>query len=172
MRLPNWLEHPTVHSVLTNVGPDNHHRQPTALSAVNTTQVIPPLPGGPGVWDIAIPFDTLAVIFSLRSPHLGEAAGGMSGVTGIATRNSLDAATASLGGEGNLTSTSYSAMYAKAAAALNLSHKIFDSAGADISLTDIYLIATGPSTRVLRTQWTNYSAGNRTLSCYAELGLL
>jgi hypothetical protein len=171
MRLCDWLEHPTLHSVLSNVLPDQHHLRPSALSISNTALVVQPLPGGPGVWDISVPTDVVAAVLSLRSANLAELSGGMSGCIVVATRSSLDASSISLGGHGTISSAAYNAIYTKVAAALNLSHKIFDSAGADISLTDAYLTLTAPSTRVLRLQWTNYSAGLRTLDVRGEVAL-
>lgn len=172
MRLPDPLESPTLHAALTAIGAEDHHLRPDVVEAVNTSLSVAPLPFGPGQWDIAVPLDALVVLFSIRSAHLTEQAGGMAGVTGIATRSSLEASTASLGGHGVLASGAYNAIYAKASAALNLSHKVFSSAGADISLSDAYLTLTGPTTRVLRLLWTNYSAGYRTLNAWAEIGVL
>lgn len=161
------------HLGLANVTPNQHHFQPQVVSANNTTLSVPPLPGGPAIWDVVVPFDAQAVIFSLRSPWVTEAAGGNAGVTGVATRSSLDTTTASLGGDGTLSSTSYNAIYTKAAGALNLSHKVFNAgAGNTVALTEASLVQTGPSTRVFRTQWTNYGASLETLSAYLELGLL
>lgn len=172
MRLPDPLGQPTLHAALTAVGADDHHLRPDVVTASNTTQSIDPLPGGPGVWDIPVDLDAVVVLFSLRSPHVTEQAGGMAGVTGIATRSSLDAASASLGGSGTLSSTSYNAIYTKASGALNLSHKVFASTGADISLTEAHLVLTSATTRVLRLVWTNYSFGKRTLNARAEIGVL
>ena len=173
MRLPTTLEHPTLHAALTSVGVDQHHREPVNLEVINTTLSISPLPGGPGQWDIAIPFDTLAVVFSFRSPHVTELAGGVAGVVGLATRSQFDAATASLGGHGVIATTAYNATYAKAASALYLSHKVFNtSPGICIALTEIYLATTGPSTRVLRTIWTNFCAGYEVLNVQGEILVL
>lgn len=169
MRLDNWLEHPIVHSALTNVLPDQHHLRPSNLSVSNTSLLVYPLPAGPYDWDISVPYDTIAAVLTLRSANQTEQAGGQAGVVVIATRSSLDASSISLGGHGNLGSTAYNAIYSKASAALNLSHKVFSTTGGDISLTDCYLNATGPSTRVLRTSWTNYSFGLRTLDVRGEV---
>lgn len=172
MRLEDTLRHPTLHSALSNVLADQHHNAPINIEAGNTTLSVAPLPGGPGTWDIAIPYDTIAVVFSIRSNRTIELANGKSGVTGIATRSSLDAATAGLGGHALITTTAYAHTYTKASAALYLSAKIFDSTGADIALTDAYLAATGPSTRVFRTTWTNFGASYKTLNAWAELLVL
>lgn len=166
------LRHPTVHSALTNVSANQHHVQPSTLEVSNTTLSVSPLPGGPGQWDISVPLTTQAAIFSLRSNRTIALSSGKSGVTGIATRSSLEAATAGLGGHGTIASTSYAHVYAKSGGALYLSAKIFDSTGASIALTDCYLTLTGPTTRVLRTTWTNFAAGFRTLNCWAEIILL
>lgn len=171
MRLEDWVEHPTLHSALTNVLPDQHHRRPANLSVLNNTLTVYPLPGGPDDWDIAVPLETVAAVLHLRSAHLTEQSGGMAGVVVVATRSSLDASSFSLGGHGILTSGAYNAIYTKAAAALNLSHKVFSTGGADIALTECYLTLTGPSARVLRTTWTNYSAGLRTLDARGEVVL-
>ena len=171
MRTRSHLEHPTLHAALTNVLTDQHHRQPSNLSVLNNTLTVYPLPGGPNDWDIPVPLDTVAAIVSLRSAHLTEQAGGMAGVIVVATRSSLDASSFSLGGHGILVSGAYNAIYTKAAAALNLSHKVWSTGGADIALTEAYLTLTGPTTRVLRLTWTNYSAGLRTLDARGEVTL-
>lgn len=168
MRLDDYLEHPTLHSALTNVLPDQHHMRPSVLSFANTSLVVPPLPGGPGVWDVAMPLATVAAAVSLRSAHLAEGAGGMSGVLVIATRSQFEASSVSLGGTGVLGTAAYNAIYAKAASALNLSHKIFSSLGDDIALTEAYLTLTAPTTRVLRLVWINYGASNKTLDVRGE----
>jgi hypothetical protein len=172
MRLEDALEHPTMHSALTNVLSGDHHRAPYRIAISNTTLVVPPLPGGPSNWDVSVPEDVVGAIVSLRSARTVEMAGGNAGVVVIVTRSSIEASSFSLGGNATLASAAYNAIYTKAASALNLSHKVFSSGGADISLTEAYLTLTGPSTRVLRLTWTNYSAGNRTLDARGEVVLL
>lgn len=172
MRTQDLLRHALVHSAYSGVGVDDHHVQPTNVEVSNTTLVVPPLPGGPGQWDIPVAFDAQAVMFTFRSNRTVELASAKAGVIGVATRSSLDASTFSAGGDVSIGTTAYAAIYTKVGAALYLSHKIFDSAGADIALSDVYLAATGPSTRVLRTLWTNFSAGNRTLNVWGEVGVL
>lgn len=172
MRTESHIAHLLDHSGLANVTAEQHHIKPSNIEISNTALVVPPLPGGPSDWDISVPYDALVVLFQLRSNHTIELSNAKAGVVGIATRSSLQASTFSVGGHGTITSTAYAAFYSKVASALNLSHKVFDSAGADIALTEAYLTATGPSTRVLRLTWTNYSAGNRTLNVWGELGIL
>jgi hypothetical protein len=111
------------------------------------------------------------LIFSFRSNNTTAEGGGKAGVIGVANQNQLHTTTASLGGHGSITITAYNAIYSKRAAALNLSHKVFSSTGTDISLTSAYILFTGGNW-VLRTEWTNYSAGNRTLNVYGEIQLL
>jgi len=169
MRPRDWREIPELHSALENVGIDQHHIRPSNIEVSNTSLSVSPLPGGPGVWDIAVPFDAVAVMFNLRSLHSTDQGGGKAGVTGVAGRSSLDAATVSLGGHGTLASTSYNAAYSKAGGALYLSHKVFDASGnLVLALRDAYLTLTGPSTRVLRTEWTNFGSGYETLNCWGE----
>jgi hypothetical protein len=172
MRLEDELRHAIDHSVYSNIGVDDHHIKPSNIEVANTTLSVSPLPGGPNAWDISVPFDTKAVLFQFRSNRTIELAGAKAGLVGIATRSSLQATTASIGGDVLITTTAYAAIYSKVASALNLSHKVFSSAGDSISLTDAYLTLTGPSTRVLRLYWTNYSASFKTLNCWGELGLL
>jgi len=173
MRLNQPLRHLLSHSAYTNIGVDDHHDRPINIQVSNTVQVIQPLPGGPGVWDISVTLEASVVMFSFRSAHDCEpGAGGKAGVVGIATRNQLDAAAITLGGHGLPATTAYHAAYAKRAAALNLSDKIFSVGGDDIVLTDAYLTLTGPTTRVLRTTWTNYSAGNRTLDVRGQVQVI
>jgi len=172
MRPEDLLRHPTLHSAITNVLPDQHHVAPSNLEVSNTTLSVAPLPGGPGQWDVSVPLSTRAVIFSLRSNLTLELANAKSGVVGVSTWSSLEAATAGLGGHGVITTTAYAHTYAKAAASLYLSAKVFSSTGADIALTDAYLTLTGPTTRVWRTTWTNFAASYQTLNVWGELLLL
>lgn len=172
MRLEDHLKHALAHSAYSNIGVDDHHLQPVNIEVSNTTLVVAPLPGGPGQWDIPVSYDALAVTFHFRSNRTIELSSAKAGVWGVANRSSLEASTFSAGGDVSISQTAYGAIYSKVASALYLSHKVFDSAGADIALTDIYLTATGPATRVLRTIWTNFSAGNRTLNVWGEVGVL
>jgi len=172
MRTKDSVLHMLNHTGLTGVGADQHHLQPANLEISNTSLVVYPLPGGPYDWDIAIPYDTVACLFQLRSAHVVELAGATAGVVGVATRSSLWAATASVGGDTSITQTAYAAIYSKAAAAMNLSHKIFSSAGDAIALTEAYIVTTGPSTRKLRLTFTNYGASLKTLNCWGEVALL
>jgi len=172
MRLEDALKHPTLHSALSNVSAAQHHVAPSNIEASNTTLSVAPLPFGPGQWDITVPYEAQAVVFSLRSNRTIGLDTAKSGVVGIANRSSLHTASAGLGGHGVITTTSYAQTYAKAGGALYLSSKIFDSTGADIALTDAYLTATGPSTRVLRTTWTNFAASYKTLNAWAEILVL
>lgn len=172
MRLEDELRHAIDHSVYANIGIDDHHIKPSNIEIANTTLTVYPLPAGPYDLDISVPEDTKAVLFQLRSNRTIELANAKAGVVGIATRSSLQATTASMGGDVSITTTAYAAIYSKVASALNLSHKIFSSAGDDIALTDAYLTLTGPSTRVLRLSWTNYGASIKTLNCWGEAGIL
>jgi hypothetical protein len=172
MRLQDALAHPRIHAALTNVGVSQHHLRPQNVEVLNITQAMYPVPFGPNVWDIAMPFDAQVVVFSLRSLHTTELGGAKSGVYGIANRSPIQASTVSIGGEGSIGSTSYNAIYSKVSGALNLSHKVFGATGANVSLTNTYLELTGPTTRVLRTWWENYSAGLDTLKCWGDVGVL
>jgi len=173
VRLSDFLEHPTIHSALSGVTVDQHHIRPSNVEISNTSLLVYPLPNPPATWDISVPFDAQAVIFSLRSSKSVEEGDARAGVTGLASRNQFYTSTASLGGNGDLGSAAYNAIYSKAAGALNLSHKVFNTeAGYYVSLTDAWLVATGPATRVLRTYWTNYGGSIYTLSCYGEVGVL
>ena len=169
MRLTDHLEHPLLHAALTDIGVDDHHIRPSNIETSNTSLVVPPLPAGPGVWDIAVPLDALAVVFSMRSIIVTAEGGAKGGLNGVATRSSTEATTISMSAGWTVPWSPYIAVYSKPAGAMNLSHKMFSSLGDDISLTDAYLTLLNPTTRVLRTQWTNYSAGNRTLNCWVEI---
>lgn len=171
MRPSAVIEHPTLHTALTNVTHSQHHLRPSNLTILNNTLVVYPLPGGPNDWNISVPFDTIAAVISLRSVHRTELSGGMAGAIVVVTRSMLEASSFSLGGHGTLTSAAYNAIYSKASSALNLSHKVFASTGMDIALTEAYLTLTGPTTRILRLTWTNYSAGLRTLDARGEVEL-
>jgi hypothetical protein len=170
MRLDDLLSHPKLHSALTNVSPDQHHSAPSRIAIVNTSLAVPPLPGGPALWDIVVPYDTKVVSVSLRSAHAVALAGAMAGAMVLATRDQTEASGWSHGGSGSLTSGAYSAVYTKAASALNLTDKTFDNTGASISLTDAHLVETVVgTTRVLRLAWTNYAASTKTLDARGEI---
>lgn len=165
MRLVDPRGHPLDHSALTNVLPGQHHKKPTIQAVANTTLSVSPLPGGPGQWDIAMDFDAVAVEFSFTSNNVIAEGGAKAGLYGVATRNQLHTSCISLGGFTTASITAYAAIYSKVASALNLSHKIWTTSGQYISLTNAYLAQTGPSTRVFRTEWTNYGASYYTLWC-------
>jgi len=172
MRLADPRQHPAVHAALTNVGISQHHMRPALVETSNTALLVPPLPGGPGIWDIAVPYDTLVVSFHFRSNRGVAEGGGKAGVYGLATRNQFHTTALSHGGDSTTAMTARNAWYSKVAAALNLSHKVFSLAGDALALTEAWLYATGPATRVLRTYWTNYSAALATLNCRAEIVVL
>jgi hypothetical protein len=172
MRLQSSVKHPTDHDGLTNVSEDQHHDRPENIEVSNTSLSVYPLPGGPNDWDINVPLNARVVKFSFRSIRTSGEGGGKSGVTGIATRSSLEATVFSLGGHGSVALTSYNACYSKKASALNLSHKVFSSAGDDIVLTEAYLTLISGSQRVLRTTWTNYGASIKTLNCWGEVQVI
>jgi len=174
MRLPDPLLHALAHAAYSGVTVDQHHLKPVSVQASNTSLVVPPLPGGPSFWDISVPFAAQAVVFHFASVRYLTDGNGKAGVTGIAnTQQFLAAAAVSIGGKATFMGYgSYSAVYTKASGALQLSDKTFDSTGDFIALTDAWLVATGPSTKVLRTQWTNYGSGNKTLNAYGEVGVL
>jgi len=171
VRLQSHLEHPTVHAALTNVLHGQHHSRPDGLSFSDNSLTVYPQPFGPNALDITVPYETKAAVVSLRSPHVTEMAGGVAGAVLIVTRLSTEATGMSLGGHGVLATGSYNAIYSKAASAINLTHKVFSSAGGHISLTDILLYATGASTRVLRMWWTNYDPAIKTLDVIGEAAL-
>jgi hypothetical protein len=172
MRLNEYLKHLLVHSGLSGIGIDDHHDQPEHIPAENTTLSVSPLPGGPGVWDIPVPLEASVVLFSFRSMHDVEMGSAKAGVTGVATRSQLQASSVSIGGDGTLTTASKVTFYCKPAAALNLSDKIFSAAGDFITLSDAYLYLTSPTTRVLRTQWTNYGASYLTLNARGHVAVI
>jgi len=172
MRLQDYLEHPLVHSSFA-VTIDQHHIKPSVVQATNTVLSVSPLPGGPGVWDIALPFDAQAVIFNLRSNRTVAEASGKAGVTGVASRLITKTSCASLGGHMDLSGYgSYNCIYSKPGGSTQLSHKVFASDGTDIALTDAWINLTGPTTRVLRTYWTNYGASYKTLDVTAQIAVL
>lgn len=172
MRLKDF--NPELHKMLSNILPNQHHLQPYNIEVSNTTLNVSPLPGGPGVWDISIPYDTHVIKFGFRSPWTCAEGSGKAGIVGFTTRNGMTEATVmSAGGHGIISNTAYVAVYSKAAGAMNLSHKVFNALpGNYISLTDIYLTTTGPTTRVLRTQWTNYGTSYKTLNVWGEVQII
>lgn len=175
MRLQDFLEHALSHGDYSGITVDQHHIKPSSIQVSNTILVVPPLPGGPGQWDIALPFDAAAVLFNFVSAHVIWGTG-KAGVTGVAKRNSAyatDTTVASLGGDQIFGGYgTYNCIYSKVSGALQLSHKIFSSGGADIALTDAWIETTSSTTRVLRTWWTNFAAANRTLNVWGEVAVL
>jgi len=169
MRPTGFREHPALHSALSNVQIDQHHIRPSNIEISNILLKVFPLPGGPGVWDIPVPLDALVARFCFRSVRTVAEGGGKAGICGIATRNQTHASSIVLGGYGSIADTAMNTIYTKPGGSLYLSDKMFDSTGSDISLTDIWLTLTDPATRVLRTTWTNFSTGLRTLNIWAEI---
>jgi len=172
MRVQDQLAHNLAHGNYINVGLDNHHDQPENIEVLNTTLSVSPLPGGPGVWDIAIPFNASILMFSFRGPKVVETSQARAGVTGIATRSSIQTSAASIGGWTSITTANKVAFYSKPGGALNLSHKVFTIAGNYISLSDAWIHQTGPSTRVFRTQWTNYGFSYHTIDVRGEVAVI
>lgn len=172
MRPQDQLQHPLIHAALSNVLPEQHHMKPDRVVVSNTTLAVPPLPGGPSSWDIAVDFDAVAVIFNLRSVRTVAEGAGKAGVIGIATRSILEASCASLGGYTSIPISAQNSWYTKPGGSLLLSHKVFDNAGEYIALTDAHLTLTGPTTRVLRLWWTNYAASYKTLDARGLVGVL
>lgn len=170
MRLQDYLMKVPDHAEYINVGINDHHDQPSHIETSNTSLVVQPLPGGPGVWLINLTNNATVIMFTFRSNHLTWQGTAHAGVIGIATTNQLRTSAMTWGGHGTQTTTSYNMVYTKAAAALNLSDKIFSSGGADISLTECYIVTGTPNQ--LRTEWTNYSAGLRTLNVWCEISIL
>lgn len=173
MKLSDLLSHPMSHEPFINVGIDDHHDQPEIIEAVNTSLSVSPLPGGPGVWDIPVPLNAQVVAFSFKAAKAtGPGGNGNAGVAGVATRSSIEASALSFADWSQHPIWQLPAFYSKPAASLNLSHKVFTASGEFISLTDIYLTLTGPSTRVLRTEWTNYGFAYYTLNAWGEIAVI
>ena len=163
---------PRSHAALTNVLAGQHHRAQETQQISNTSLSVSPLPGGPGVWDISVDEDVVAVMLALRSNNTTWVNGFKAGVALLVGRSMLDAAAFGAGGAGSITITSFAHTYAKKAGAVYLSDRIFSDTGDMIALTDAYLTLTAPSTRVLRTTWTNHDASYRTLNVWGEMTLL
>lgn len=167
------LLHVLKHVAATDIGPDQHHIRPSNISISNTTQSITPLPGGPDDWDVAVPFDAMVARLVLRADWQTNDQGGEAGGHWIVTRTAyLDATGFSQGGPSGWQSGGYFGCFAKPAASLDLSHKVYTPSGPYIALTDAYLAQTGPSTRVLRMSWTNYGATYYTLHAVGEVQIL
>lgn len=170
MRLIDDLMHLPDHNSLENMGIDSHHDQPENIEIFNTTLQVYPLPGGPGVWDINLTDEAEVVMFTFRSNHDTWQAGAKAGVIGVASENQLRTTTMTWGGHGTKITTSYNMVYSKAAAALNLSDKIFSTAGDLISLTECYIRAGSP--KQLRTEWTNYGSTILTLNVWGQIAII
>lgn len=167
------LLHVLKHAAATNVLPDQHHLRPSSISIANTTQSIEPLPGGPGVWDVAVPFDAKVARLTLRADWQTNDEGGEGGGHWIVTRTAyLEATGLNQSGPATWQSGSYFGFFAHPAASLDLSHKIYTPSGPYIALTDAYLAQTGASTRVLRMTFTNYGAAYYTLHAVGEVQIL
>ncbi len=171
MKLDDSLKTARVHSVMDNVGADDHHDAPENIEVSNTTQTIDPLPGGPGVWDISLPDEASLVMFTFRSVRTVQTAGAKGGTHGIATDGQLEPSTATLGGHATIASTGYNMIYSSPGGDFNLSDKIFSSTGLYIAMTGCYITG-GAGSRVLRTTWTNYGGTVQTLDVRGEVAVL
>lgn len=169
MRLRDPLIHPLAHAALTDVTVDQHHKRPVSISDSNTVLTCRPLPGGPAIWDIPVDYDAAVAIVSLRSLWRTGMGGANAGVQLVCGRNAFFEATAcSMSGPTLWTNAAYGAFYSKGGGSLTLSHKMFTTAGMFVALSEIQLQSTGPSTRVLRLEFTNYGSSDYTLSCWLE----
>jgi hypothetical protein len=119
-----------------------------------------------------MPYDAQAVMFSLQGGTPIAEGNARPGVIGVASRDSDGASTVSVGGPTSTAITAYCAAYSRPGGAANLSHKIFTTSGWYVSLTNAYLVAIGPSTRVLRLEFTNYGGSNYTLWCKGEIQVM
>lgn len=173
MRLFDSLHHPIDHRMYEEQTASDHHIAPQRFAVSNTTLVVDPLPGGPGVWDISIAYDASMVMFRFRGPHRTEQGLSRAGVVGLATRNQLGASSMSVGGWKQIPIASDYAVYTKPAGAINLSHKVFTASAEAICLTDAWIYETVPgTTRVFRTYWTNYGVAQYTLNAYGEIAIV
>jgi hypothetical protein len=167
------LRHIFKHSAATNVQPDQHHLCPSTIPIQNTTQSVSPLPGGPGIWDVAVPLNTKYVSLELVSGLQSNDAGGKRGGRWIATRTAwLEATGMSFGGPTNWRSGSYVGAFTKITGGTDVSHRIWTTSGSYIALSDVYLPLTSPTTRVLRMVFTNYGSSNYILTVYGEIEVL
>lgn len=156
-----------LHTDATNVGVDDHHLRPRNVEVSNTTQSIPPLPGGPGRWDIPLPSATRTAKFLLRGPITTQPGGPAKvGVWGNCSEQFLETSTVSFGYQ--IGSSNYGAVYSQAAGALYLSHKMFSTVKGEIALSSARIVTVGV-TKYLRLEFTNFAAGFRTLMCWAEI---
>lgn len=167
------LLHAFKHSVATNITIDQHHLRPSNISISNTTQAIEPLPGGPGEWDVPVPFDAKVARLTLRADWQTNDQGGEGGGHWVVTRTAyLDATGFDYAGPVGWQSGAYISCFAKPAASLDLSHRIYTASGPYVALTDAYLAQTGATTRVLRMSFTNYGAAYYTLHAVGEVEIL
>jgi hypothetical protein len=171
MRLQSLLEITIDHEDYINVGDDDHHDAPEHLETSNTSLSVPGLLVGPVNWDISVPDWVTVAAITLRSNNTTGLGGGKGGALVIATSNQFAATGMTLGGHGSIGTTSYNMIYSKAASAINLTDKMFSSAGLDVALSQAYLTG-GAGSRVLRLEWTNYNLGAQTLNVYVEVSLI
>lgn len=164
------LRHVFRHAALTGVDVDQHHLRPSNIPISNTALSVEPLPGGPGIWDVSVPFDAHLAILNLASGWIANDVGGKRGGRWMVTRvQYLEATGLSMGGPTAWQSGSYPGIFSKVASSLDLSHRIYTTAGQFVALTDAYLAATGSTTRVLRMTFTNYGAAYHTLTAYGSI---
>jgi len=167
------IRHVFKHSAATNILPEQHHLRPSIIPISNVVQQIEPLPGGPGVWDVAVPFDANIATIDLVSGWQANDVGGQRGGHWTATRTAwLEATGISFGGPTNWRNGSYVGVFSKVANALDISHRIWTTSGQYVALTDAYLYQTGPSTRVCRMVFTNYGGSYYTLTAYGQIGII
>ena len=165
--------HVSKHAAATNVSEDQHHLRPSNISISNTTQSIEPAPGGPGIWDVSVPFDANVAVLTLRANWPTNDQGGHGGGTWRVTRTAyLEASGFSHWGPSSWQNGGYFGFFCKPANSIDLSHKVFTASGAYVALRDAYLAQTGPSTRVLRMSWFNYGSSYYTLYAVGEVEIL
>ena len=111
------------------------------------------------MWDVAVPYDATFVQVDLISGWQSNDYGGNRGASYLVNRTAwLDATGMSLGGPTNWRTGSYVGFFSKVASNLEISHRIWTTSGQYVSLIDLYLATTGPTTRVLRMVFQNYGA--------------
>lgn len=172
MRVQDPLFHPLDHAGVTNVTPDQHHDAPENVEFSNTSLSCPPLPGGPTNLDVVIPDNANVAKFWLHSVKTVAQGGARAGCFGVCSSNSLRTSTYNTGGHvPSIIFGNYSQVYSKVASALNLSDKVFSSAGDYIALANAFITTSGPN-RVLRFEWTNYGFSTLTLNVWGEIAII
>jgi len=165
----NDLQHAIDHDLYSDIGVDDHHDRPSAFHVSNTTLNVPPLPGGPAVWDISVPTNAKVVQFLFQGPKVVAPQSGKAGAGAIAYDAGYRATGQGIGAWTSMATTNYTSIWSLMVSSF-IGYKVFTASGEYVGLSNAYLLTSGG--RWLRTEWTNIGASNYTLTAKGIVAVL